>query len=422
MSPIPSAASGSRFLDIRIIASSPSSTNPFSILLPPGPLIVAEYLTPDGHIHELYASLADGWNHADLTDATGAPPVAGTSLVGYTWAMYKQVAYFTADGHIHELYASIADGWNHADLTSITGAPSASGTTLVGYGASGFKQVAYLAADGHIHELYATMEDGWNHADLTLVANAPAMSGTFVGYAWGACKQLVYVSPGGDVQELVASPAASWSAADLTALAGAPGVSGLAFSAYKWGAYKQVAYLAADISPACSTVHACDTETSPLASHESPSSTAQTYPAPHHPAQMAESKVPHPGCPSNTARHHPIAPSSSGMLPLTPAEVPFPDTGRSSFAQRTIRQSPFLSAAHVENAAAATRNNNHFSAHQTQSAAQTVLHELNVPLQCPHADLKLARHLPAIRILPVLYLPMNPHHPLQRRPPIPMRP
>jgi hypothetical protein len=53
---------------------------------------------------------------------------------------------------------------------------------------------------------------------------------------------------------------------------------------------------------------------------------------------------------------------------------------------------------------------------------QPVLHELNIPFKRPHAHFKLLRHRRAVRILLMLNLPMNLHHPFQRRPPIPMRP
>ncbi len=53
---------------------------------------------------------------------------------------------------------------------------------------------------------------------------------------------------------------------------------------------------------------------------------------------------------------------------------------------------------------------------------QAVLHELDVALQRRYAHFERTRHLCAIRILPILDHPMNPHHPLQRRPAIPMRP
>src|SRR5205814_2080669 len=46
----------------------------------------------------------------------------------------------------------------------------------------------------------------------------------------------------------------------------------------------------------------------------------------------------------------------------------------------------------------------------------------DIPLQRPHTHLENCRHLRTIRILPVLDHPMNPHHPLQRRPSITMRP
>jgi hypothetical protein len=41
----------------------------------PHPLERGVYLTKDDHIHELFVTLGSGWQHADLTQLAGAPPV-----------------------------------------------------------------------------------------------------------------------------------------------------------------------------------------------------------------------------------------------------------------------------------------------------------------------------------------------------------
>src|SRR5262249_25642289 len=86
------------------------------------------YLTEDGHIHELFFPVGGSWTHADLTQITGAPPVAINSwIVVYAWeaGRTKQVVYLTADRHIHELFVPEAGSWTHVDpdLTDRTGAP-----------------------------------------------------------------------------------------------------------------------------------------------------------------------------------------------------------------------------------------------------------------------------------------------------------
>jgi hypothetical protein len=93
------------------------------------------YLTADGHVHELFCSPATGWGQADITAVTGAPAAApGSPLTSYVWETYKQIGYLTADGHVHELFCSLAAGWGQADITVITGAPAvAPGSPLISY-------------------------------------------------------------------------------------------------------------------------------------------------------------------------------------------------------------------------------------------------------------------------------------------------
>lgn len=116
------------------------------------------YQTADHHIHELYVTVGGTWQHADLTAITGAPP-AHQIIEGYSWSMgrsksSKQVVFRTVTGHIHELYMIKGGTWQHADLTDITGAPPA-WQIRNGYSwkAGKAKQVVYQTDDGHIHEL-----------------------------------------------------------------------------------------------------------------------------------------------------------------------------------------------------------------------------------------------------------------------------
>jgi hypothetical protein len=84
------------------------------------------YLSDDGHIHELWYA-GSGWNHVDLTQATGAP-LAYSYPSGYSWENdgSEHVIYLGDGGSIHELWYA-GSGWNHVDLTQAAGAPSAMG-------------------------------------------------------------------------------------------------------------------------------------------------------------------------------------------------------------------------------------------------------------------------------------------------------
>lgn len=129
-----------------------------------------DYLTSDGHIHELWVGVANpSWNHSDLTQITGSPPSSGTSISCYAWQIQKQVVYLTNDGHIHELSVAAGSSWIHTDLSQITGAPPSPGRSLCGYGwqSGSTKQVVYVTNDGHIHELFVPSGQSWAHADLT---------------------------------------------------------------------------------------------------------------------------------------------------------------------------------------------------------------------------------------------------------------
>ena len=49
-------------------------------------------------------------------------------LIGYDWpeGRSKQVAYISQDHHIHEFSVSMGGSWQHADVTQLSGAPLAS--------------------------------------------------------------------------------------------------------------------------------------------------------------------------------------------------------------------------------------------------------------------------------------------------------
>ncbi len=204
------------------------------------------YLTADGHIHELSASEQESWFHADLSHLAGAPPAtANSKLCGYSWNEFKQVLFLTNDGHIHELSVSQQQGWQHADLTVRTGAPPVSGNEFTCFSWNGFKNVAFRSAAGHIIEMFCSATSNWDFADLTVLTGSPAAaaSGSVSGYTWEEFKQIVYLTPAGHIIELYCSAAAGWGYEDLTSLTGAPAASVQSpLTGYAWNEFKQVVY------------------------------------------------------------------------------------------------------------------------------------------------------------------------------------
>jgi hypothetical protein len=236
------------------------------------------YQTRDGHIHELSMTIDGTWQHADLTQLTGAPPTGtrfwgedDTSPVGYAWnaGASKQVVYWGEDVHIHELYMRRGGSWQHADLTRITGAPipvnergnpqPRGPLSAYAWETGKSKQVVYLTWDGHIHELYVQLDGNWHHADLTRIAGAPTAEAGFTpcsfvsGYAWetGKSAQVAYITSNGDIHELYLQLGGNWRHADLTAVSGGWPIDPdriknfeCRFKGYAWeaGGSKQVAY------------------------------------------------------------------------------------------------------------------------------------------------------------------------------------
>jgi hypothetical protein len=222
------------------------------------------YIAPDGRIHELFVSVGGSWHFANLTELARQPPrvpliVDEISFAGYEWKAgeTKQVVYSTPGGRVHELFVPVGGSWDHADLTQVTGAPTenANFPVIAGYEweAGGTKQVVYRAADSHIHELFVPAGGSWDHADLTQMTGAPEpdLASTFVGYEWeaGGSKQVVYISADGHIHELFVSVGGSWDHADLTQTTGASQPQpDTAFAAFQWeaGGTKQVVYRTED--------------------------------------------------------------------------------------------------------------------------------------------------------------------------------
>jgi hypothetical protein len=134
----------------------------------------------DKHIHELYVRAGGAWGHADLTQMTGAPlGLDPGTFTAYSWeaGRQKQVAYIAVDGHIHELFVGVGDAWEHADLSQLTGASPNYYIPVNGYAwnAGRSKQVVLVLGldDGHIREMFIQAGSNWAMADLTYMAGAP---------------------------------------------------------------------------------------------------------------------------------------------------------------------------------------------------------------------------------------------------------
>lgn len=146
------------------------------------------YYGTDSHLHELWLALGDRWRHRDLTIDVGAPTNRGglwINVHGYTWDIdqAQHVVYRTDDGHVHELWFTQGNDWQHHDLTVISGAPPfpvqlipgttsfgfLGGTDPFGYAWNGdlSQHVVYAFSDGHIHELWDKPGTGWHYHDLT---------------------------------------------------------------------------------------------------------------------------------------------------------------------------------------------------------------------------------------------------------------
>jgi hypothetical protein len=80
------------------------------------------FLSLGGHVHELYIHPQIGWIDDDLTAlANGAPAAPGTALDGYSGSDRSQhVNFLSLDGHVHELYIRPGAAWVDHDLSGQT--------------------------------------------------------------------------------------------------------------------------------------------------------------------------------------------------------------------------------------------------------------------------------------------------------------
>ena len=184
------------------------------------------YSVGDGFIHELRWD-ANGWHETDLTVTAGGPPAAGDSVAAYPFEGQgtQHVIYpGDLDGHVHELWWNVQEGWHHHDLTVDGGGPNAVDVpSAYATEYDDTQHVSYRSADGHVHELLWESQF-WQHRELTVATSAPAAVSRLASYPYEPAGTLHVDFRAGDghMHELFYRGGAGWQHIDLSALAGAP--------------------------------------------------------------------------------------------------------------------------------------------------------------------------------------------------------
>ncbi len=109
-----------------------------------------------------------------LLAPTAAPPALAAGDAGA-----KQVIYKTLDGHIHELSVTVGGSWQHADLTQLTGAP----IPATGFYPFGYAWEPNLLPNSSF-ELDAnsdTQPDNWSSDSHFARSSTTKHSGSFAG-------------------------------------------------------------------------------------------------------------------------------------------------------------------------------------------------------------------------------------------------
>lgn len=203
--------------------------------------VCVDYISPDGHVHELLSS-GSKWLNTDITAASkGATAIPGSTLVGYANGNNQYVAFISADHHVHELAFS-GSNWSDTDLTVTShGGNVVAGSTLVSYTGGGSTQhINFISPDSHVHELYYS-GSSWVDNDLTALSDgAKAISGSpLAGYIGSdGSIHVNFIGTDSHVHELYFT--GRWTDNDLTALSKGQGaVAGSALVGY-WGADNSV--------------------------------------------------------------------------------------------------------------------------------------------------------------------------------------
>jgi hypothetical protein len=199
---------------------------PMEALTKPSPYVGSDginavvYRSADGHIHELML-IGNQWGRSDLTVASGAPPAVGSPSAYARSDGYNVVVYRGTDNHIHELLWT-GTRWQNGDLTSITGAPVPASDPTGYVRGDGASAVVFRTSDGQIYELLLSGNQ-WTAASLTALAQGVRGVGNPSAYARSdGGTSVIYRSGDSHVQELFLSGGLQWTAADLTVASGAP--------------------------------------------------------------------------------------------------------------------------------------------------------------------------------------------------------
>lgn len=84
------------------------------------------YRTSDGRLHELSTTDRKLWSHLEITTRSGTnTPFAGPDYMAFAYdsTRSKTVVFLTDDHHVNKLTAVLNGPWEHADLSNYTGAP-----------------------------------------------------------------------------------------------------------------------------------------------------------------------------------------------------------------------------------------------------------------------------------------------------------
>src|SRR5262249_16740271 len=192
------------------------------------------YFDINGHVQDLYSSSSDStWHNADLTARTNGPISNLTAINMYGANNEEEINYFDTNGHVQNLFLSLADGtWRNNDLTAITNANPAAVSGIV---AVNGREISYFDTNGHVQVAYLSSSDNiWHNADLTARTNGPIANPTAISmYTTNNETEISYFDTSGQVQNVYISLADGiWRNNDLTAITNSPVAYPTAISRY----------------------------------------------------------------------------------------------------------------------------------------------------------------------------------------------
>jgi hypothetical protein len=132
----------------------------------------------DQHVYQLIWNPNSGWAAYDISALAGAPlaAVGPGALTCFIDAVNNapEVYYVGTDQHVHQLIWAPFTGWNHNDITAATGAPnvtSSGGITGLFDSINNFLEIYYVATDQHVHQLLWSSSTSWENNDITQQAH-----------------------------------------------------------------------------------------------------------------------------------------------------------------------------------------------------------------------------------------------------------